>query len=955
MLALFSLQVVLAGHRSSSKNNWILNRVLSQVRDEPNGGMVQPHFPPHPGTVPATQERAAGSDSVLLAWNRGYSSSISSPNDLCSSVCVDPQDGSVYVVGSSYSQSKGFDYLVIKYSANGDSLWSRRFDGNAHADDYAIAATLGPSRSLYVTGFSMDTDSIFDYVTVKYSPTGLVGWMRKYDGTGQSDDTPIGVVTDPSENVYIIGNSVGADSTYDIATIKYTPSGGQQWVVRYTTNSAEDDIAVGVVVDYARNICIAGNGIDINGYSHFVTLKYNTSGTQLWASMFDAGGAQTCEIAGIAVDGAGNVGVTGKIYSDLSDYDYYTIEYGPAGTQLWSARYDDNESLSDEPTAIGFDSHGSVYVTGSIIGADGTYDYASIKYDNTGSVKWTEIYSVANTDDIPFLLAIDPLDNLYISGTSSNGGNSYDFATVKYNSSGKEQWVTYFNNTANVYDYPTDIQLDQSANLYLCGVSTSHGVNAFNTLKYSQYPNLVFNNREISFPSTEVGCAVRDTIIAYNTGSTSLNVSSMSIPLADYLVFPSNATIPPVGSQEFVVTFSPLSSGDKSADIGLRSNGVLTPVTLNVKGAGVGSGSGVNISATLGTGWQMLSLPVKVNCTLNLNGPLPFAYADGYRRSGNLVEGIGYWTILSSPEVAFNGYEIFQETLQVSSKWNLIGSISAPISISQLRSIPDEIISSKIFGYTSAGYFAADTIYPCHAYWIKVAQAGQLILSTSLPSVAGRFTKSTMPDQNYLKFTDASGKIQRLYFSELDDNFNVAQYELPPLPPNGAFDVRFASGRNLESLPKGLTSEFSIMISAAQYPLIISWDTPNCREKVLLKIGDEILDLDRTGNVSVPSRTSVALIGQALSTLPNQFVLSQNYPNPFNPATKIHFELPANSHVSLKIVDLLGREVATLIDEEKVAGSYNYEFDASNLSSGLYFYRMSAGDFVQVRKMAVIR
>ena len=88
---------------------------------------------------------------------------------------------------------------------------------------------------------------------------------------------------------------------------------------------------------------------------------------------------------------------------------------------------------------------------------------------------------------------------------------------------------------------------------------------------------------------------------------------------------------------------------------------------------------------------------------------------------------------------------------------------------------------------------------------------------------------------------------------------------------------------------------------------------------------------------------------------PNIFHLHQNYPNPFNPTTKIRFEIPGISFVTLKIYDVLGNEIATLINEEKPAGNYKITFNASNLSSGIYFYTLRAGDFIQTKKFVLLK
>jgi hypothetical protein len=112
------------------------------------------------------------------------------------------------------------------------------------------------------------------------------------------------------------------------------------------------------------------------------------------------------------------------------------------------------------------------------------------------------------------------------------------------------------------------------------------------------------------------------------------------------------------------------------------------------------------------------------------------------------------------------------------------------------------------------------------------------------------------------------------------------------------------------------------------------------------KLTDEIV-------VTVPSE----------DPMPNAFSLEQNYPNPFNPSTKIRFTIPSviasetkqSQLVTLKVYDVLGNEVATLVNEEKPAGSYEVDFNAARLSSGIYFYKLQAGSFIETRKMILLR
>jgi hypothetical protein len=100
---------------------------------------------------------------------------------------------------------------------------------------------------------------------------------------------------------------------------------------------------------------------------------------------------------------------------------------------------------------------------------------------------------------------------------------------------------------------------------------------------------------------------------------------------------------------------------------------------------------------------------------------------------------------------------------------------------------------------------------------------------------------------------------------------------------------------------------------------------------------------------------TVGVNENTVSGVPDKFQLNQNYPNPFNPSTKITYNLPSNSVVRLKVYDVLGKKVADLVNKEQAAGFYEINFDASNLSSGVYFYRLETGSFVKTKKMLLMK
>lgn len=94
---------------------------------------------------------------------------------------------------------------------------------------------------------------------------------------------------------------------------------------------------------------------------------------------------------------------------------------------------------------------------------------------------------------------------------------------------------------------------------------------------------------------------------------------------------------------------------------------------------------------------------------------------------------------------------------------------------------------------------------------------------------------------------------------------------------------------------------------------------------------------------------------EEIDEVPTEFLLSQNYPNPFNPSTKIKYSAPQASNVVIKVFDILGNEIATLMDEEKSVGNYELTWNAENLPSGVYFYQIKAGTFIQTKKMLLLK
>lgn len=119
--------------------------------------------------------------------------------------------------------------------------------------------------------------------------------------------------------------------------------------------------------------------------------------------------------------------------------------------------------------------------------------------------------------------------------------------------------------------------------------------------------------------------------------------------------------------------------------------------------------------------------------------------------------------------------------------------------------------------------------------------------------------------------------------------------------------------------------------------------------QALITYADKIIQLVYDGNSKLVQNQT------AYNTIPDKYSLSQNYPNPFNPTTNIEYSIPKNSNVTLRIYDMLGKEVATLVNKQQDAGTYITTWNASDYGSGVYFYRLTAGSFVQTKKLSLTK
>jgi len=526
------------------------------------------------------------------------------------------------------------------------------------------------------------------------------------------------------------------------------------------------------------------------------------------------------------------------------------------------------------------------------------------------SMQWSSFYNGAsNNDDIPVAMVIDNAGNTYVTGISRAVNMGDDFLTVKYNSAGVEQWTARYHNTSGNDDRVRAITVDNSGNVYVTGSVSFGGANGIQVT------------------------------IKYNSAGIEQWIRVLGEPVA-----------------------SPAAPGIYKSSIGTDASGNI--YIGGYRKFGSADNGGMFLIKYNSNGDSLWTRRYKGT-----------QFLQGLGSSITCIKVAGNFIYVTGKSYDMNPNRTFATTI----KYDSDGSAQW-LSRDTLINGSDDVIGMES---DASGNVIVACNYGFDIMMLKYNSAGNLIWRKNYAGVGG---------DHYDRVTaleiDASSNIY-LTGNGVRAAGEDADYLTLKFDPNGnlLWENFYNGNRNVDDYSRGIALDAAgnVYVTGLTYELpfndnfmTIKYDPAGVEQWRINYDGGFNNHHDEAVAIGVDSNGDIIVTGfanrqttqddfttikysqsvgisQVSSNVPDKYSLSQNYPNPFNPATVIEFRISKTEFVSMKIYDLQGKEIAAPVSSVLSPGSYKYNFDASALSSGVYFYKLNAGDFSEVKKMSLVR
>jgi uncharacterized delta-60 repeat protein len=582
------------------------------------------------------------------------------------------------------------------------------------------------------------------------------------------------------------------------------------------------------------------------------------------------------------------------------------VKFDGQNDKSWSSSFlsggirDVNNSIN-----LIFDNSGFIYLTTEDSSKKaGRHEVVTSKYNSSGQEVWTirsnEYLKHQVTSMYP-----DNDGNTYLTGWLENGkGDNKDFFTIQYDSLGNINWMNRYDGPAHSIDIPRAVTKDNEGNIYIAGESRGNLNMDYVTIKYNLYgeeewtPPPRYDGGGTDIPQA---IAVDSAGNVYVSGSSTGADSNYDFATIKYNKF---------GQFQWRKRYDDFYSGKDSV------------VSLAIDNSG-------NIYVA-GTSDSTLSLYTFLIIKYDPSGTV--LWMQRFHQKGNNWEKAAKMILDKKNNIYITGTRYTKDTKEdiLTVKYNSSGIFQweswwdDPGSLSDIASDVkvDKDGNVYVAGYGAGGGTGNDFVA------IKYDSSGNQKWAATYDGSQNSDDFATSLALDYQENSYVAG------YSKYNNNY---EYSIVKLDTAGMklWDQNYDYTASSNNIPVNINVDNSGNILIGGYSGNSSWS---------------VFDLVK---YSQPGFIPTGISG----TLKNsyRYKLFQNYPNPFNPVTHIRYSIPKASFVIIKLYDILGREISTLISKEENAGSYELKLDGSNLSSGVYFYRMSAGNFSESKKLIILK
>ena len=513
---------------------------------------------------------------------------------------------------------------------------------------------------------------------------------------------------------------------------------------------------------------------------------------------------------------------------------------------------------------------------------------------------WVRNYNHLGSQDVGNAIAIDNSGNVFVAGSINNSSATFiDYGTLKYNSSGTQQWFRLYNGSINWFDYADDIAVDAAGNIYVTGRTDASSGNATCvTIKYNTSGDSLWVRRYVNAYCTRMLLdSLSNVYVVGRKGDAAF---------CDYFIIKYNSA----GDSLWSRTYSSPGSYPDEATCAAVDN------------AGNVYISGYTFTQTPGPHSGITTIKYNSAGTLQWTAVFDYPATGSHKANDIAVDNAGNVYVGGYSDTAGLGrtFLVLKYNSSGTKLWQARYSSGTPQTTTEALSIA---LYENSFLYVTGYCVFASTYYDYVTIKYNSAGAQQWVTQ-------------------YHNGTDVPSKLA------LDNQGNAYVTGSSSSATNGD-DI--------------LTVKYN---SAGAQQWIARWDGAAHNNDQ----GRDIA-VDPAGNVYVTGRgltgannddyvtikytQSPAGITQLNNELPAEYSLGQNFPNPFNPMTNITLKIPKESFTRLTVYDITGKEIGVLVNQKLSPGVYNIDFDAEDLGSGSYFYKIEAGNYTETRKMVLVK